>query len=245
MHLLPCRRRHYSCPSLCLGQRCPQTRTNHRTKSCANSISVDAAWLGRNELRTAVFFACRQWRRCQNGSLTMVAAVAPVPYRGDARQRWSSGCNFGGNFQTPQLNSTVDISADAGGLRTCCCAVILQTMRIPLRGEPLEGADRWCILETHRLDFENVVLDERRQFPGNHMARRRRCAPTTCGRLTDCLRPSTTKGSTPTISTASCSAPDGCGCSCLFACRRQIDREPNNYIYQLDYERISGPQKWR
>ena len=51
-------------------------------------ISIDARWLGRNELLKLVFSPAAEWRELSDWLLRVTAAVARMPYEGDdARQR--------------------------------------------------------------------------------------------------------------------------------------------------------------
>ena len=64
------------------------TRTMHEEIVRDRRISVDAAWLGRNELLKRIFTPAATWRELSDYMLDVVAAVARQPYEGDdARQR--------------------------------------------------------------------------------------------------------------------------------------------------------------
>ena len=136
-------------------------------------ISIDGAWLARNELLTTIFAAADGWQSLSEWLLRVVEAVARIPYEGnDARQRVEFLAVIAGEL-TKLRNSLeacdIELSTEiyASLLRRH-----LQTMRIPYEGEPLEGLQVMGILETRNLDFENVILLSMNDdnFPGNHMA---------------------------------------------------------------------------
>ena len=136
-------------------------------------ISIDGAWLARNELLTTIFAATEGWQSLSEWLLRVVEAVARIPYEGnDARQRVEFLAVIAGEL-TKLRNSLeacdIELSTEiyASLLRRH-----LQTMRIPYEGEPLEGLQVMGILETRNLDFENVILLSMNDdnFPGNHMA---------------------------------------------------------------------------
>ncbi len=133
-------------------------------------MSVEEAWLGRNDLLRMVFRAAEGWRGMSEWIADVVAAVARQPYGGgDARRRveylaliaeelarLSNSLEGCGIELTPEIYTSL--------LRRH-----LQTLRIPFEGEPLQGVQVMGILETRNLDFENVIIlsmsDD--NFPGN------------------------------------------------------------------------------
>ena len=136
-------------------------------------ISIDGAWLARNELLASIFTAAEGWHALSDWLLRVVGAVARIPYEGnDARQRVEFLAVIAGEI-TKLRNSLdacdIELSPEiyASLLRRH-----LQTQRIPYEGEPLEGVQVMGILETRNLDFENVILLSMNDdnFPGNHMA---------------------------------------------------------------------------
>lgn len=136
-------------------------------------ISVDAAWLARNEMLRTVFAPAGQWRELSDYLLRVVADVARRPCEGgDARQRVEFLAVIAEEL-TKLRNSLEECDID---LTTEVYASLLrrhlQTVRIPFEGEPLEGIQVMGILETRNLDFRHVILlsmtDD--NFPGNHMA---------------------------------------------------------------------------
>ncbi len=136
-------------------------------------ISVDAAWLCRNDLLEGIFTAAEGWHGLSDWLLGVLGRVARIPYDGDdARQRVEflavlaeEIAKLRNSLDACDLDLTTEIYASL--LRRH-----LQTLRIPYEGEPLEGVQVMGILETRNLDFENVILLSMNDdnFPGNHMA---------------------------------------------------------------------------
>lgn len=136
-------------------------------------ISVDAAWLGRNDLLRMIFSPAVEWRDQSDWLLRVVGAVARVPYEGDdARQRVEFLAVIA--EEITKLRNSLD-ECDVELTPEVYASLLrrhLQTVRIPFEGEPLEGLQVMGILETRNLDFENVILLSMNDdnFPGNHMA---------------------------------------------------------------------------
>lgn len=136
-------------------------------------ISVDAAWLGRNELLGRIFAPAPTWQELSEQLLGILRDVARVPYRGDdARQRIEFLAVIA--EEIVKLRNSLDacditVSTE---VYTSLLRRHLQTLRIPFEGEPLEGLQVMGILETRNLDFENVVILSMNDdnFPGNRMA---------------------------------------------------------------------------
>ena len=136
-------------------------------------ISIDARWLGRNELLKLVFSPAAEWRDLSDWMLRVTAAVARMPYEGDdARQRVEFLAVIA--EELTKLRNSLD-QCDIEITSEVYASLLrrhLQTLRIPYEGEPLEGVQVMGILETRNLDFDNVVLLSMNDdnFPGNHMA---------------------------------------------------------------------------
>ena len=149
------------------------TRTMHEEIVRDRRISVDAAWLGRNELLKRIFSPAAEWRELSDYLLGVIAAVARQPYEGDdARQRVEFLAVIA--EQVTKLRNSLD-ECDielATEVYTSLLRRHLQTLRIPFEGEPLEGIQIMGILETRNVDFENVILLSMNDdnFPGNHVA---------------------------------------------------------------------------
>ena len=136
-------------------------------------ISIDARWLGRNELLKLVFSPAAEWRELSDWLLRVTAAVARMPYEGDdARQRVEFLAVIA--EELTKLRNSLD-ECDIELTPEVYASLLrrhLQTLRIPYEGEPLEGVQIMGILETRNLDFDNVILLSMNDdnFPGNHMA---------------------------------------------------------------------------
>lgn len=136
-------------------------------------ISVDAAWLGRNELLAKLFRPAEGWPELSEWLLETVGAVARQPYAGDdARQR----TEFLAVISEEIVKLRNSLEACDIAIETEVYASLLrrhlQTIRIPFEGEPLEGLQVMGILETRNVDFDNVILLSMNDdnFPGNRMA---------------------------------------------------------------------------
>ena len=135
-------------------------------------ISVDAAWLGCNDLLRLIFSPAVTWRDLSDWLLRVVGAVARIPYEGtDARQRVEFLAVIA--EELTKLRNSLD-ACDIELTPEVYASLLrrhLQTLRIPYEGEPLEGIQIMGILETRNLDFENVILLSMNDdnFPGNHM----------------------------------------------------------------------------
>ena len=133
-------------------------------------ISVEADWLGRNELLRRIFAPAATWREQSDWLHGVIGEVARMPYAGDdARQRTEFLAVI--DEEIVKLRNSLDgcgleIAAE---VHASLLRRYLQTLRIPFEGEPLEGVQVMGILETRNLDFEHVVILSMNDdnFPGN------------------------------------------------------------------------------
>ena len=204
-------------------------------------ISVDAAWLGRNDLLRMIFSPAAAWRELSDWLLRVVAAVARTPYEGDDRRQRVEflAVIAGGDHQTLVRWIECDIE-----LTTEVYASLLrrhlQTLRIPTRANRSKGVQVMGILETRNLDFENVVLLSMNDdnFPGNHMAQAS-FVPYNLRAAYELPTPEHHEGvyayyfyrliqRAKSVHMLYCSHADD-----------KSTGEPSRYIYQLDYEAVS------
>lgn len=136
-------------------------------------ISVEASWLGRNELLAKLFAPAKTWQELSEWLLSVVEAVVRIPYGGDDAGQRTEFLAVIAEEIVKLRNSleNCDIAIETE-VYTSLLRRHLQTVRIPFEGEPLEGLQVMGILETRNLDFDNVVILSMNDdnFPGNRMA---------------------------------------------------------------------------
>ena len=201
-------------------------------------ISIDAAWLSRNELLAAIFTAAEGWQALSDWLLRVVEAVARIPYEGDdARQRVEFLAVIADEI-TKLRNSLDECGIDlTPEIYASLLRRHLQTQRIPFEGEPLEGVQVMGILETRNLDFENVILLSMNDdnFPGNHMAQ----ASFIPYNLRSAYGLPTPEHHEGVYAYYFYRLMQRAGRVWMLYCSHADDKstgEPSRYIYQLDYE---------
>lgn len=135
-------------------------------------IRIQQEWLQRTPLLRTLFTPVGSWRELSDWLLELLEAVAKLPYEGDDSIRRMEFLSTTAT-EIHKLRNSLD-SCQLDIEQATYCSLLrrhLQSMRIPFRGEPLEGIQVMGILETRNLDFKNVVIlsmtDD--NFPGNHL----------------------------------------------------------------------------
>ncbi len=120
----------------------------------------------------SLFELCTNWESLSQYLLKVISIVARHPYSGED------------SFRRVEFLATISesLSTLQNSLRACDIALstkiyisllrrLLQSLRVPFEGEPLEGLQVMGILETRNLDFRNVIILSMNDdnFPGNRM----------------------------------------------------------------------------
>ena len=136
-------------------------------------ISVPQATLAATPLLARLFRRTESWNDLLNYLCDALAVAAEIPYNGDEvrfrTEYLSVTAQNITQLRNMLLSCEMEISVDV------CRALVhrhLQSVRIPFKGEPLEGLQVMGILETRNLDFRNVLIlsmtDD--NFPGARTA---------------------------------------------------------------------------
>ncbi len=135
-------------------------------------ISVDANFLCRGDLLSAIFAECEGWGAMSQYLVRVISVVVAMPYEGDDQRQRDEFLNFILSHIITLQNSIEQCDIEMSiPIYISLLRRHLQTLRVPFEGEPLEGLQVMGILETRNLDFRNVIIlsmtDD--NFPGNHM----------------------------------------------------------------------------
>ncbi len=137
-------------------------------------ISVDRATLlsGRPDFLADIFSACDNWTSLSEYLQRSLAFVAKFPYDGeDSFRRLEFLATISENISTLH-NSLQECGIDLSlSIYLSLLRRMLQSLRVPFEGEPLEGLQVMGILETRNLDFKNVIILSMNDdtFPGNRL----------------------------------------------------------------------------
>lgn len=136
-------------------------------------IRIPASRLKRHPLLEKLFRTTPTWQEMSDWMLELLEAIAAEPYEGADSDRHIEFLSVTAT-EIHKLRNSLD-QCDLELKPEVYCSLLrrhLQTLRIPFKGEPLEGVQVMGILETRNLDFKQVVIlsmtDD--NFPGNHLA---------------------------------------------------------------------------
>ncbi|MFI3285806.1 MAG: PD-(D/E)XK nuclease family protein [Rikenellaceae bacterium] len=137
-------------------------------------ISVDRETLlsGRPPYLASIFEACNSWQALSTYLQRTISFVARHPYQGeDSNRRLEFLATLTEHISTLHNsleNCNIDLSLT---IYLSLLRRMIQTLRVPFEGEPLEGLQVMGILETRNLDFKNVIILSMNDdnFPGNRL----------------------------------------------------------------------------
>lgn len=136
-------------------------------------IRIPQSLLMCHPLLEILFCATPTWQELSAWMLRLLEAIVELPYAGADADRRIEFLSVTAT-EIHKLRNSLERCAMELSLEVYCSLLRrhLQTLRIPFKGEPLEGVQVMGILETRNLDFKNVIIlsmtDD--NFPGNHMS---------------------------------------------------------------------------
>ncbi len=137
-------------------------------------ISVDRDTLlnSRPDFLATIFEACQSWQSLSTYLQRIISLVAKHPYEGEDQHRRLEFLATISESVTKLHNSLESCSIDLSlTIYLSLLRRMLQSLRVPFEGEPLEGLQVMGILETRNLDFRNVIILSMNDdnFPGNRL----------------------------------------------------------------------------
>ena len=128
--------------------------------------------LHRHPLLCLIFRPKHSWQELSDWMLEVLEAVARVPYEGEDSERRVEFLSVTAT-EIHKLRNLIE-QCEIPIEQPVYCSLLrrhLQTLRIPFRGEPLQGIQVMGILETRNLDFRRVVILSMtdNNFPGDHL----------------------------------------------------------------------------
>ncbi|MFI3279693.1 MAG: PD-(D/E)XK nuclease family protein [Rikenellaceae bacterium] len=137
-------------------------------------ISVDRATIlsDRPQFLSTIFEACDNWISLSEYLQRVISFVAQYPYQAeDSFRRLEFLATISENIVTLH-NSLLGCGIEPSlTIYLSLLRRLLQGLRVPFEGEPLEGLQVMGILETRNLDFKNVIILSMNDdtFPGNRL----------------------------------------------------------------------------
>lgn len=141
---------------------------NERLISVARSAILE----DHTELLSLLFESCQDWQELSLYLQRVISFVAQNPYEGeDSMRRLEFLATISSNI-TELHNSLEGCNIEIPRMiYLSLLRRLLQSLRVPFEGEPLEGLQVMGILETRNLDFRNVIILSMNDdsFPGNRL----------------------------------------------------------------------------